>query len=199
MERGLKPVSCVLVMQAGTLGRPACARRCPAVRPQSRKIVFGQMIQDPLDDRRVFDARDDLDRSSALRAGLDIDPKHTLEALRPAHCRSLLGRCAVFQRLRPPRLAASPSAGRCDPRPVGTVRRKHPVEAGQIQTRRRHERRQPSVPLGRLRPCHCQRARRRLHQAAVRRQPRSRIRRRPCWPRQARWPFRPASPCARWR
>ncbi|QKK01917.1 MAG: hypothetical protein HND55_04125 [Pseudomonadota bacterium] len=112
MQRGLKPVSCVSVMQAGTLGRPAGAmhadRRRTTFRPQAGQILAGQVIQYPLDHAqrhsgfasfrwrgksqslhclrwRVFDARDDLDRATATRAGFDVDLKHSLEPLRPAH------------------------------------------------------------------------------------------------------------------
>jgi len=67
MERGLKLVSCDSVKQAARLGRR------PAFRPQAAKILFSQVCQDSLDDRWVFDTRDDRDRSSALRAGLDVD------------------------------------------------------------------------------------------------------------------------------
>ncbi len=122
MERSLKPVSCASVMQTGTHGRPACAmhvdRRPPTFRPQARKILAGSVIQDSLDHRRVFDTRDDLNRSSALRAGFDINLENPLKAPRPSHRRALLGRCGILRRLRPLRLAASPSAGRRDPGPV---------------------------------------------------------------------------------
>ena len=70
-----------------------------------------------------------------FRTGLHIHLKNPLEALRPSHRRALLSRCALFRRLRPLRLAALPSAGRCDPRPAGAARPKHPVEAGQVQSR----------------------------------------------------------------
>jgi len=60
MERGLKSVSCVSVMQAGARCRPACARhagrRRPPFRPQAGEILAGQVIQAPIDHRRVFDA-----------------------------------------------------------------------------------------------------------------------------------------------
>jgi len=112
IKRGLKLVSCVSVMQAGTLGRPACAmhvdRRRPTFRPQPWEILAGQMIQDSLDHAqrhsgfasfrwrgksqslhclrwRIFDTGDDLDRAPATRASLHIDLENPLEALRPAH------------------------------------------------------------------------------------------------------------------
>jgi len=91
MERSLKLIPCDSVKQADRSGR-----RRATFRPQTRKILAGQMIQYPLNHRRVFDARDDLDRSSALRASFDIYLKNPLEALRPLHRRALLGRCAVF-------------------------------------------------------------------------------------------------------
>ena len=141
--------------------------RRAAFRPQAGKILAGEVSQYPLDDAQrhsgfasfrwrgksqslhclrwwVFDGGDDLDRAATIRTGLHINLKNPLEALRPAHRRTLLGWCAIFRRLRPLRLAALPSARRCDPRPVGTVRRKHPVEAGQVQSRRWHKGGQPS-------------------------------------------------------
>jgi len=42
-------------------------------RPQAWKILFSQACQYPLDHRRVFDAHDDLDRATAVRAGLHVD------------------------------------------------------------------------------------------------------------------------------
>ena len=138
---------------------PSPCGRFPAVRPQSGKILAGQMIQDLLDHAqrhsgfasfrwrgksqslhclrwRVFDARDDRDRSSALRAGLDVHSEHTLKALRPAHRRASLGRCEIFHRLRPLRLATSPSTGRCDSDAVRAIGCKYPVETGEIEARR---------------------------------------------------------------
>ena len=66
-------------------------RRRAAFCPQAGKSLAGQVIQDPLDHRRVFDTRDDLDRSSTIRTGLHIYLEHALEALRPSHRRALLG------------------------------------------------------------------------------------------------------------
>jgi len=40
--------------------------------------------ENPLDDLRVFDAGDDLDRPAAALAALSLDPEHALQALRPA-------------------------------------------------------------------------------------------------------------------
>lgn len=58
--------------------------------------LAGQVLQYPLDHGRVFNEGDDLDRSATTRAGLDVDLKHWLEPLRPAHRCPLLGGCAVF-------------------------------------------------------------------------------------------------------
>ena len=115
MERSLKPVSCVSVMQAGTLGRPACAmhadRRRSAFRPQAGKILAGQVIQDSLDHRWVFDGGDDLDRAPTFRTGLHINPKDPLEAQRSGCRQGRFAFCARSPWLKPrPRVPiASPS------------------------------------------------------------------------------------------
>ena len=62
-----------------------------------------------------------------------------LEALRPSHRRALLSRCAVFGWLCGLRTPAP--AGRHDPGPMGAVGCEHPVEASEIQARRRDEHR----------------------------------------------------------
>ena len=47
-------------------------RRRAAVRPQAGKILAGEVSQYPLDDRRVFDGGDDLDRAPTFGTGLHI-------------------------------------------------------------------------------------------------------------------------------
>jgi hypothetical protein len=42
------------------------------------------VLQYPLDDGRILDAHDHLELPAAAPAGLDIDGKDTLEALRPS-------------------------------------------------------------------------------------------------------------------
>ena len=119
-------------------------RRRAAFCPQAGKSLAGQVIQDPLDHAqrhsgfasfrwrgksqslhclrwRVFDTRDDLNRSSALRAGFDINLENPLEALRPLHRRALLGWCAVFGLGGLCGLRTPAPAGRCDPGPMGAV------------------------------------------------------------------------------
>ena len=130
-QRDLKSVFYSSVRQADTRDR-----RRAAFCPQAGKILAGQVIQYPLDHRRVFDTRDDLDRAAALRAGLDVDLEHSLEALCPAHrCLLLCRRTILFsRRLDRPGTPAPP--GRHDPGPVGVVGREHPVEAGEVQARR---------------------------------------------------------------
>jgi len=134
--------------QAGTLGRPAGAmhadRRRTTFRPQAGQILAGQVIQNPLDHAqrhsgfasfrwrgksqslhclrwRVFDTRDNPNRSSALRAGLHINLENPLEALRPSHRRALFGRRALLFLSRLDRPGTPAPAGRCDPRPVDFV------------------------------------------------------------------------------
>ena len=72
------------------------------------------MTQDPLDHRRVFDTRDDLDRAAAVRAGFDVHLENSIEALRPAHCCVLLCRRTVLISRRLDRPGTSAPAGRRD-------------------------------------------------------------------------------------
>jgi hypothetical protein len=41
------------------------------------------MFENSTDDFRIFDAGDDLDRSAAMLAGIDLDPEDAFAALRP--------------------------------------------------------------------------------------------------------------------
>ena len=41
------------------------------------------MIEDFLDQARIFDARDDLDRATTVLAGQNFDPEYVLQLLRP--------------------------------------------------------------------------------------------------------------------
>ena len=95
------------------------------------------MIQYPLDHRRVFDGGGVLDRVPTIRTDFRINLKNPLEALRPAHRRALLSRCAVFGRL----CGFRAPAGRRDPGPMRAVGCEHPMEANEIQARRRHKHR----------------------------------------------------------
>jgi hypothetical protein len=43
------------------------------------------VTQDPLNDVRLFDASDDLNRAAALLTDVDINPEYTLESFCPGH------------------------------------------------------------------------------------------------------------------
>jgi hypothetical protein len=62
-------------------------RRCPAFgpRPVRGAGLCIQVVENLLDDGRVFDAGDDLHRPTTLDAGLDVDVEDTLQALCPRH------------------------------------------------------------------------------------------------------------------
>jgi len=59
-----------------------------------RARFAGEVREDRLDHRRIFDARDDAHRAAAARAGLDVDAEHALQTLRPAHRGAALARRA---------------------------------------------------------------------------------------------------------
>jgi len=62
-------------------------RRMRGERP-ARRLVLAlalQVREDPFDQRRLLDARDDLELPAAAPAGLDLAREHALQPLRPAH------------------------------------------------------------------------------------------------------------------
>ena len=70
---------------------------------QSGAVLFLplKMSQSSIDDVLVLNAAvrridDDLYRSTATTANLDIDIEYAFESLRPGHCRMTFGRCADF-------------------------------------------------------------------------------------------------------
>ena len=74
-----------------------------------------------------------------MGTGLDVNRKHPLEALRPAHgCQRLVG------------IHPTPRAPRHDSGPVLEVGRKDTMEAAKVQTWARHQRRQPGDKVQRL-------------------------------------------------
>ena len=60
----------------------------------ARGFLFrlAKMGQDPVDDVLVLDAGDDLYRTTAMIANLDIDIEYSLESLGPGHSRMTLDR-----------------------------------------------------------------------------------------------------------
>ena len=93
-----------------------------------------EMIENFLDHRRIFDARDHLDRTTTLAAGLDIDLKHALQPLRPCHRdvargHGLIGGLCL----------ASATSGRGDLLTQSMIRREHPVIARGVDARGGHQ------------------------------------------------------------
>ncbi len=93
-----------------------------------------------------LDADDDPYRAAAVDAGVDIDAKHPLEALRPRHRSATLLGCALVSdriAIRRLRTGGVPLATprRCQLRAQIRVRGEHPVGAGQVGARWRHQRR----------------------------------------------------------
>jgi hypothetical protein len=87
-----------------------------------------QMRQNPLDNRRVFNAADDLDVPRAPLAGLDVDIKHPFQPLHPGHRLVALGGRLVYPvlpcRLTP--LASPAPLRRCHP-DTNSLRQSAPV------------------------------------------------------------------------
>jgi hypothetical protein len=52
-----------------------------------RILRSAKVIENPLDERGLFDARDDPKTPAAAQTRLDVDSKHALQALRPGHRR----------------------------------------------------------------------------------------------------------------
>ena len=87
------------------------------------------MLKDRGDDVRVFDAGNHSEFAAALGAGLDVDGEDTFKALHPGHgCQWFVGYlCLVF-------------ASGHDVFTLFAVWGEHAVEAGEVQTRTRHQR-----------------------------------------------------------
>jgi hypothetical protein len=64
------------------------------------------MRKNPLDERRVLDACDDLERAAAALAGLDVNGEHALQTPHPAHAHGLR-RPLLLARLRFHAMAAA--------------------------------------------------------------------------------------------
>ena len=146
---------------------PACAARLgrTAARAGPGTAALGQLGLPPLSHRGargssrspaghrcgILDAGDDAHRPAAHRAGLDVDVEHPLQPLRPSHRSPALGRgsvvcvgcCLGSSALAPPGLSHL--------RPMGSVRRGHTVEAGEIDSRFGHQRGQPRDDIQRTR------------------------------------------------
>lgn len=103
------------------MGADTSGGRRPAVRPQAEQVLAGQVIQNPLDHRRVFDARADLDSAAIIRASLDAHLEYPLDALSPSDRCLLLGRRAIFLSCRLGSRGAPTPPSRHDPCPIGTV------------------------------------------------------------------------------
>ena len=100
-----------------------------------------EVVEDPLDHRRVLDAGDDPDLSTTGRTGLDVDVEDPLQALRPEPAPDLIRghRCAAFGGrlwlIRSLGLPALTSLGGGHQGAVFAVGRKDAVEAGEVDSR----------------------------------------------------------------
>jgi len=89
------------------------------------------MVQYPPGDRWIFNAGNDLGRTTTDPAGFHVNIEHPFQSLSPTHrhmslrgCFLILIRCQFWAALAPP--------GRGHPHPVFTVRRKHTMESSQV-------------------------------------------------------------------
>ena len=98
-----------------------------------------QVCEDLIDDVGILDAGDDPHRPAAGRAGLDVDPEHPLEALRPGHRGTAFGRRRLLRIRGPGVLTAPAPLGRRHARPVLAVWRKDAVETAQVDPWFRHQ------------------------------------------------------------
>ena len=84
-------------------------------------------MEDHGDDVRVFDAGNHSEVATALGAGLDVDGEDSLQALHPRHGYQWFVVCLGL-------------ASRHDEFSLFAVWGEHTVEAGEVQTRTRHQR-----------------------------------------------------------
>jgi hypothetical protein len=73
-----------------------CLGRCPGTWRQVRQgraalLLLARMSQDSVDNVPVLNTGDDLYRSTAMSANLDIDIEYSLEPLGPGHCGMTVG------------------------------------------------------------------------------------------------------------
>ena len=105
----------------------------PTFRQQScccRSFIAIQVGEYLLNNRWVFDAGDDLDITTALSAGFNINVKHALQALCPGHCCVAFGRSLVLLVACRLGLFASASFSGRHHCPIATIGCKHSMEAG---------------------------------------------------------------------
>ena len=70
-------------MALSRLSGPPAAPGLAAQARRTRLFFLVEVSEDLLDRRRIFDADDDPNGAAADCAGLDVDPEHPLQALRP--------------------------------------------------------------------------------------------------------------------
>ena len=95
------------------------------------------------DHRRVFDAGNDTDITTAVTAGFNVDVEDPLQSLRPGHGCALLSGCLLLCLLCCFDLFACASPGWCYQRPVFAVGREHPMKSGQVDSGFGHQSNQP--------------------------------------------------------
>ena len=97
-----------------------------------------EVLKDLFDHGRIFNARDHLDRTAAVLAGLDIDVEHPFQPLCPCH-RDVARGCGLVGGLR----LAPAAPGRRHWLTSSVVRRKDPVVTREVDPWRRHQCGQP--------------------------------------------------------
>ena len=58
-----------------------------------------EVVENPVNDHRVLDSGNDLHRTATLLTGLEIDPEHAFESLRPRHGTLLFRRSLVIRKI----------------------------------------------------------------------------------------------------
>ena len=85
-QAGTLPGLTAQLLESVVLSGEQARRRCPTLRQRAGLVCVGlllQVIENPLDHHRVFDADNDLHRPAAGRTGLNVDAKDAFQALRP--------------------------------------------------------------------------------------------------------------------
>ncbi len=83
-----------------------------------------------VNDHRIFDTGNDLQRTATLSAMFDVDIEHTFESLRPCHGRVAFGFCFIVLGLVLWYLSTLPAPSGCDMDAMPTVRRENTMEPG---------------------------------------------------------------------